>query len=113
MSYTCNECYNLEPLPFVCNDCKKYFCRKHLPLDKHKCLKINNSSSYRYISESQLREVHLCNFNNCNNDDNENSICKRCNKKFCKKHEYPWHKCIENKKKISFWEKIKSCFNNT
>ena len=36
MTYTCNECNNLELLPFLCHDCKKYFCRKHYGFEKYK-----------------------------------------------------------------------------
>lgn len=109
MTYTCNECNNLELLPFLCHDCKKYFCRKHYAFEKHKCINTtNNNNNYRYVSESKLREVHLCHFTNCNNDENT-SICENCDKKFCTKHKYPWHKC-DKPNNVSLWDKLTSCF---
>jgi len=108
MSYTCylDSCRAKESLPFVCNDCNQYFCRKHHPYHKHNCSSRNKS--YRYVPED-LHEIFLCSVETCYKDDTESSKCIKCKKHYCDRHKYPWHKCI-NRKKSSWWTKFKYCF---
>lgn len=107
MSTICSECGNLESLPFKCNDCNKYFCRKHYSYDKHKCLdrKLNN---YRYVPESNIRTK--CHFIDCQNEISTSAFCNKCSNNFCENHKYPWHSCSIKKSKKSFIQRLKSCF---
>jgi len=107
MTYTCKHCLTKESLPFRCSFCNNYFCRKHYPYDKHLCTKSN--TSYKYISESRLEEINLCQFEGCVFNDVNSYICDKCNKKFCSKHKYPWHNCKVTKSKKGILSWFKSC----
>jgi predicted nucleic acid binding AN1-type Zn finger protein len=115
MSYTCylETCQAKESLPFKCQDCNNYFCRKHCSYDKHNCSTQNKL--YRYIPESDLQEILLCSFQGCRYDkDNKSNLCDKCDNNFCNKHRHPWHKCNKSThKNVSWWEKIKSCFQKS
>ena len=110
MTYTCSlsTCQNIESLPFICNDCNSYFCRKHYSSEKHNCSKIN-VKTYRYMSENG--NMDTCDQINCNSNENL-KICNNCNKMYCNKHSLPWHNCIKTNtnKKSSIIECFKCCF---
>lgn len=108
MSYICHleSCQAKEMLPFKCQDCNNYFCRKHCAYDKHKCCSI--SKPYRYKPDTEA--ILLCSYNGCENDDKFN-LCNTCKKQYCEKHQHPWHKCINTKStNTSWWKKFKSFF---
>ena len=112
MSFTCSfaSCNSIESLPFQCQNCKKFYCRKHYPYDKHNCSYITNKT-FRYISEEDTRVK--CEIDFCNCDENLKK-CDECKKIYCKKHVLPWHVCINKSviKKQSFLYKIKKLIFN-
>ena len=112
MSYTCHleSCSNREYLPFQCNNCKNFYCRKHHPYDKHECEEIKTKYT-RYVSEEEIQSKKICSNEGCNSNINLEK-CNICKKDFCNKHAGPWHKCIKvkKKKKTSLWGKFKGFF---
>lgn len=94
MSFTCSltSCSCKEMLPFQCNNCKNFYCRKHHAYDKHECISIQTKTS-RYVSEQEINIKNKCYFEDCSCVD-ELRLCKECNQIFCKKHISPWHVCI-------------------
>lgn len=103
MVYICNYCNSKETLPFTCNYCKKTFCRKHCAYDKHSCT-IIVKSTYRYKSEQEIDKNKVCSI--CDNKEGIHE-CGNCNKLYCEKHAFPWHKCSN----IKDTKKEKSCFS--
>ena len=95
----CNECNQLDYLPFLCNNCKKFFCVEHrknhicIPSKKPKKLK----KTTRIINEP-------CFFNKCKKSKIQR--CKLCGKDYCIDHRHQEvHNC--EKKCEKKCEKIK------
>ena len=108
MSYICSleSCQKNDFLPFKCNFCNKFYCRKHHPYDKHQCSKyhilISNKRNIELIQDQK------CNHQNCLCTINIKK-CYKCNNTFCEKHTFPWHTCYKPKKK-NFINKLISFF---
>ena len=87
----CKECNQLDYLPFLCNDCKKYFCLEHRK--NHQCVPFKKTKT---IKKTTIIINEPCFFYKCKKSKIQR--CKLCGKNFCIDHRHQEvHNCEKTK----------------
>ncbi|CEF62100.1 AN1-type zinc finger protein 1 [Strongyloides ratti] len=88
---TLNSCNQLDFTPFLCDNCKNYYCGKHR--HTHGC-DIEDKQISNEDAKKNPMKIFLCSAENCNNKEVLRIECTYCQLNFCLNHKNPeGHQC--------------------
>lgn len=85
------DCKTLDFLPFICNYCRKVFCKHHFLAEAHKCGSVIVANN---PEEQSARKNFTCSMVGCTTSDVVAMLCIKCRCHFCLNHRY--HSCFDN-----------------